>query len=283
MNRALVTGATGFVGRAVVARLEAEGWETVRAVRTPIADPTGNTIVLGSAEWDQATFALALERVAPQVVFHLAGTVRGNNAADLYRTNTVLAANLLDAVQASASRPAVLLAGSAAEYGYLSPDQWPAKETGPCQPATDYGISKHAQTLLGMARAQTGMAVTVARIFNPVGVGMPQHLALASFAEQLRGGAERLLVGDLDVARDLIDVVEAARLIVALGCDPRHHGRVYNVCSGTPTSLRPLVTGLIALCRRPVQIAVDPNRLRPGETRVMTGDTSRLRSAGLLP
>jgi GDP-4-dehydro-6-deoxy-D-mannose reductase len=281
MKRALVTGATGFIGRAVVARLEAEGWYVVRAVRTSQGDAAARSIVLGPAPWDQATFAAAIESARPDVVFHLAGTTRARNAAEMYNTNTGLAASLLDAVAASAIRPAVILAGSAAEYGNLPAEYLPAREDGPCQPITDYGISKFAQTLLGLARAGTGIAVLVARIFNPLGAGMPSHLALASFAEQLRRKTGRLSVGDLDVARDFIGVDEAARLIVALAGDPKNYGRVYNICSGTAVPLRQLVEELVRQSEQTVQIVIDPDRLRPGEARALFGDTARLRAAGL--
>jgi len=237
--------------------------------------------MLGSAPWDQTAFAAAIERVEPDTVFHLAGTTRARSAAEMYSTNVGLAASLLDAVLASAVRPAVVLIGSAAEYGSLPPECLPAQEDGPCRPITDYGISKFAQTLLGMARARTGVAVLVARTFNPVGAGMPHHLALATFAEQLRRGTCRLLVGDLDVGRDFIDVAEAARLIVSLASDAQNYGRVYNICSGTAVTLRPLVEELIRLSGQAVRLIIDPDRLRPGEMRVLFGDTARLREAGL--
>jgi nucleoside-diphosphate-sugar epimerase len=280
MKRALVTGANGFVGGAVSARLVVDGWHVVRAVRSPIGGPA-DAIVLGQNAWDRDTFASAIESVRPDVVFHLAGITRATNAADFYHTNIALSANLLDAIATASVRPAVVLIGSAAEYGDIAPDLLPAREDGPCQPVTDYGISKFAQTLLGMARARSGVAVLVARLFNPVGAGMPRHLALASFAEQLRHGASELSVGDLDVTRDFIDVAEAARLIVLLVSEPRNFGRVFNICSGIDTNLRMLVEDMIRLSGRPVRLVIDQARLRPVEVRRFTGDTGRLRAAGI--
>ncbi len=281
MKRALVTGATGFVGRAVTARLELEGWHVVRAVRESATCAPALVLTLGSGFWDAAMFAAAISQAEPDVVFHLAGTTRASSAAGIYRTNVGLAAGLLDAASSSPVRPAVVLAGSAAEYGELTPDLLPAREYGPCRPITDYGISKFAQTLLGMSRVRMGIAVLVARIFNPVGAGMPPHLALASFAEQLRAGRRELSVGDLDVARDFIDVAEAARLIVSLASEPRNYGGVYNICSGVATGLRPLVDELVRLSGRAVHLVVDPGRLRSGEMRRFFGDTARLQAAGV--
>lgn len=296
MRRALVTGATGFIGRHLVARLAADGWAVTRAVRCAAragaAAPGCATLELGPSPWGPEVLARALADSSPEVVFHLAGTARAASPAELYGANVGLAADLLEAVCAGpdARRPRarVVLAGSAAEYGEVAPETLPVAEHHPCAPTTDYGISKYAQTLAGLARARRGLDVVVARIFNPVGPGMPGHLALASFVRQIREGVDVLRVGDLDVERDFIDVAEAARLIAALGAaEPvrgdRPGGVVWNVCSGRAFRLGALMEELVRLDGRPVAIATDPARLRPGEMRSIYGSTARLAAAGLSP
>ena len=283
MKRALVTGATGFLGRAIVDRLAIDGWHVVRAVRRSMGCLLPPDIELGPGPWNVETFTSAIAVAKPDVVFHLAGTVGPVRSAEMYAVNTVLAANLLDAVSAATLKPAVVLIGSAAEYGNVMAEHLPVQEDGPCHPISDYGISKYAQTLLGIARARVGAAVLVARIFNPLGVGMPVSLALANFADQLKCGSGRLLVGDLDIERDFISVAEAARLTVSLASDRRNFGQVYNICSGGAVPLRMLVDALIKLNGLPVEVIVDQQRLRPGEMRVLYGATDRLRAAGLKP
>jgi GDP-4-dehydro-6-deoxy-D-mannose reductase len=287
-RRALVTGATGFVGRHLVARLAADGWIVGTAIRGGVGRPTPPeaqaTFVLGRAPWDSRTLGSALAEFDPDVVFHLAGRTTAPTAAEMYEANTWLAASLFDTIaRAGPCRPA----GSAAEYGPIPPARLPVAEDHPCAPVGDYGISKHAQTLMGLARARAGFGVLVARIFNPVGPGMPRHLALAGFAGQLRGpeaGQGSVLhVGDLDVERDFIGVAEAARLISALGAAPENFGEVYNICSGRAFALRPLVEELVRLSGRRVSLVTGPARLRPGEARVFFGSTGRLAARGLAP
>jgi nucleoside-diphosphate-sugar epimerase len=280
-RRALVTGANGFLGQHLVARLAADGWIVVRAVRSAPAGSTPDTLVLGSKPWTPDMLADALAAAAPDVVFHLAGSPWAEPVAAMYETNLMLAARLLDAAAALARRPAVVLIGSAAEYGFVAEQDQPVREDHPCAPSTHHGIAKHAQTQLGLAWARAGMPVLVARLFNPVGRFMPSRLALASFAAQISAGASVLNVGDLDIARDFIDVDDAARLIAALAADGANFGQVINICSGVAIKLRPLVEELIRLANRRVDIAIDPARLRPGEMRVLRGDTGRLRALGL--
>ncbi|MDA8248270.1 MAG: NAD-dependent epimerase/dehydratase family protein [Rhodospirillales bacterium] len=281
LRRALVTGANGFLGRRVVARLETEGWTVTRAVRAaPTPVPPG-TIVLGPGPWTTDALAAALASTAPDVVFHLAGSAWATSVAALYETNLLLAARLLDVAVARTPSPAVVLIGSAAEYGFVPEDRQPVTEDQPCVPLTHHGVAKCAQTQLGMAWARAGLKVLVARLFNPVGSGMPPRLALASFAAQIRAAGPKLEVGDLDVARDFIDVNDAALLVVALAANPANFGQVINICSGAPVRLRPLVEEMIRLAGRPMAITVVPARQRLGEMRVLRGDTTRLRAAGL--
>lgn len=276
--RALVTGANGFIARRLITRLESEGWSIGRVVRGCAADQGPDTCLrLGAGE--TADFDRLLEAFSPDVVYHLAGRMSGS-AQELYAANVVLATNLLQAVQRRATPCAVVLAGSAAEYGRVEDTALPVGEDHPCRPLTDYGVSKHAQTLAGLARAQSGLPVMVARIFNPLGSGMPPHLALPNFASQVVR-SDVLQVGDLDVERDFIDVDEAARVIVTLSSDKDAYGKVYNVCSGQGHVLRQLVEDMIRLSGRDVRLKVEAARLRANDVRRLVGSTKLLGRVGI--
>lgn len=267
--KAAVTGASGFIGQTLSAHLTATGWDVV-----PVRRDASGGLPEG---WLQS---------APDVIFHLAGRTQAPDAAEFYRANTLLTAQLLDAVAASPNRPLVILAGSAAEYGKVAPDCVPVSESHPCLPQSDYGISKYAQTLMAGLRASANLRIVVARIWNPVGANMPRHLALGSFATQIaslpsEGGILR--VGNLAVERDFIDVAEVARIMAALATHPGAIGQVVNVCSGRAFRLRDLVQSMIRLAGRPIAIEVDGRRVRPDETMRLFGDPGRLHGLGLVP
>ncbi len=272
--KALLSGATGFVGSHLCAHLRTQRWDVAAA------PPGGDGAVRAER------LVAALHSAAPAVVFHMAGLSRAEHPAQLYEANLVLTARLLDAAARCKPPPLVILAGSAAEYGRVPADGVPVAENQPCHPLSDYGIAKYAQTLMAAARAVTGLPVVVARLWNPVGHGMPAHLALASFAAQIaamppEGGT--LHVGNLDIERDFLDVREVARLVAGLAMRPDAIGQVVNVCAGRAWRLRALVDEMIRLAGKPVSIAVDPRRLRPGEPAVLYGHTGRLERLGLAP
>jgi nucleoside-diphosphate-sugar epimerase len=280
--RLLLTGATGFLGRHVVAA--ATNWTVTRVTRA--REPSSpDELALGPAPWSRADFASALATARPDVVLHCAGDARSVDARTCIDSNAVLAAELLSAVADLREPLRVILIGSAAEYGIVPADAQPVVETYPCAPRTNYAVAKCAQSLLGFAATMRGQQVLVARLFNPVGVGMRGELALPSFARQIvsLGPCPVVRVGDLTARRDFLDVDEAACLLLALAAMPHWPWPVVNVCSGSAYRLGDLLDGLIAASGRRVRVEVDPALIRPGDMPILTGSTERLVSVGLAP
>ncbi len=268
MPTLLLTGATGFLGRHI-ARAAPEGW-------------TVHPLPRAASPWTAASFAQAIEAIRPEAILHAAGSV-GTSGRACFEANTILAAELLEAV-AKHPTPTILI-GSAAEYGHVPPDAQPVQETHPCAPTTPYGIAKYAQTLLATAVAARGLPVLVARLFNPVGPGMPAALALPSFARRIAqaepGGTIR--TGDLSAARDFIHIDEATRLIWALLRSSPWPYPVVNIGSGQAYTLQSLLDGLLHASGKPLSATADPALARPGDMPTLTGSTARLQAMGLTP
>jgi GDP-4-dehydro-6-deoxy-D-mannose reductase len=169
----------------------------------------------------------------------------------------------------------VTLAGSAAELGPVPATALPVSETHRCVPAEAYGRSKWMASVAGLAE-RAPLEVNVARVFNPIGPGMPPTQAFGDFAERLRS-SERdpltLLTGDLDVRRDFIDVRDAAKAMVAVALRGKP-GLVYHVGTGESRTVREGLDRLIGLSRRSVRVCTDPARRArkgPGDSRADIG------------
>ncbi len=277
--KALVTGAGGFIGGHLVRFLAAKGTaiETL-GVREGAPVPGARHHRVDPA--DASGVAAALRAARPDLVFHLAGLAAAPSVAEVYRVNTLFAANILDglAKEGLADRP-VLLVGTGAEYGVLSGAELPVLEDGPARPYGHYGASKLAQTHLGkIVAART--PVVVARPFNVIGPGMPTHVALQSFAAQVAAIAagERppvIETGELSTARDFVDVQDVVRSFAELVQKPAARGQVVNVCRGIPVVLSDLLDALIRIAGVKVERKVDPSRLKPIDVPVQYGSTAR--------
>ena len=200
------------------------------------------------------------------------------------RTNVLGIVHLLDAARRLSLRPAVLVVGSAEEYGPVGKEEIPIREEAPLRPASPYAVSKVAQGALALLYGPAGgMRVVTTRTFHHTGPGRGEAFAESSFARQLAeieaGRRPPVLeVGNLEAVRDFTDVRDVVRAYWTL-LDHGDPGGVYNVCSGRGVRIRELLERLVALARIPVEVRVDAARLRPADIPALVGDPSRLREA----
>ena len=271
-----MTGANGFLGRRIVSALKEDGWRTKGIVRR---DPKAGDLVVHSLR--EENFRAALTDFEPDIVIHGIGTAGPLSPRDLFEANLLCATDLFSVLDRLGLGTAVVLIGSAAEYGYVPARDLPVLEEHICLPQTTYGVSKFAQTALGLS--QKRRPVLCARLFNPVGLGMPSYLALGDFTNRIRRGETELRVGNLDVRRDFICADEAARLICALCMVPDAFGQVINICAGEAFELRSIVSQLTDIAPQTVSIVRDPLRVRGGEMPEFYGSTARLQRYGITP
>ncbi|HEU4700165.1 MAG TPA: NAD(P)-dependent oxidoreductase [Gemmatimonadales bacterium] len=146
--KALVTGATGFLGSHLVDALVARGDDVTALIRSPGKAQglarQGVRLVRGDLH---ATEALA-EAVADQdVIYHVAGAVAARNEAEYLHANRDGTANLLRAAEGAAQRggraPRFVLVSSMAAGGPARPGR-PRTADEPSAPVTMYGRSKLA-------------------------------------------------------------------------------------------------------------------------------------------
>jgi len=285
LKTALITGGSGFCARHLAKRLSVEGGTQV--IGADWAEPADEGWVLDDfARVDIGEFtqvADLLRRVRPDFIFHLAGIQRGESN-DIYRTNVMGAVHLLEAVRQECPSARVLLAGSAAEYGFVGKEGLPVTEGTPCRPLGPYGMSKYAATLAGISWSrQYRMKVVIARPFNIIGAGVPPSLVVGALVTRVREALTRrrdpvVKVGNLDSARDFVAVEDAVDAYVRMS-EGDHWGEIFNICSGQPTPIRKVVETLLSFAPRPVRFEVDPALFQPGEVSVMYGSYAKARAA----
>lgn len=248
-----VTGGTGFIGRAVIARMVGLGW-SVRALtrrKNPDLEQAGVATIPGSLE-DQA----ALERLVANAsaVVHCAGAISAPNAATFQFVNSTGVERLIAAAAAAATPPRFLLLSSLA-----------ARE-----PALSvYAASK----CLGEDKVRRGAGERVQFcIVRPPAVYGPGDRSTLPIFRQLRKGL--LFVPAVKDARfSLIYVADLADMIARLLETPRWGGCTVELHDGRAGGYRWQDLAEIAgrhLGRRILTIAVPQPILWPaavaGET-----------------
>jgi nucleoside-diphosphate-sugar epimerase len=142
--KALVTGATGFVGSHLVDRLLGAGDEVTALVRTPAKAQglavRGVRLVPGDLH-DHAALREAAR--GQQVVYHVAALVGATDEAEFLRANREGTANLVAAMEAVAPYARLVLVSSLAAAGPAGAGQ-PRHERDALAPVTMYGRSKLA-------------------------------------------------------------------------------------------------------------------------------------------
>jgi GDP-4-dehydro-6-deoxy-D-mannose reductase len=272
--RALVTGATGFVGPHLVAHLRARGDDVV-GLEDGVVEVT-----------DPEAVGAWVLRHRPEVLYHLAGwaDVGGSWAAPqaAFRVNAEGTLNVLQAALGSGCER-VLLVSSADVYGIVDEADLPITELHPLRPVSPYAVSKVAADYLGL-QAWLGRKLEVVRVraFNHLGPGQTDRFVAPAIASRIaaneREGGDEIPVGNLAARRDLTDVrdvVRAYRLLVERG-EP---GEAYNVCRGVDVEIAELAQRLLALATRSMRLVVDPDRHRPVDVPVLRGDPTKVEQA----
>jgi UDP-glucose 4-epimerase len=294
----LVTGGAGYIGGHVVAALQQRGDRIV------VVDDlsAGRADRIGDVPLERIDLALpdAAELLADVIrthqvssIIHLAARKKVGESVErplwYYEQNLGGLLAVLRAAEATAVT-GVVFSSTAAVYG---PADEPVTETAPTAPVNAYGETKlagewmlHDQTIASPLRA-IGL-----RYFNVAGAARPELGDTADsnivpmVYSRIEAGERPLIFGD-DYAtadgtcvRDYVHVADVAdahlAALDALASGSGEAYRVFNIGTGTGSSVRELVDRMIAISGSALEPQVEPRRA--GDPAVVVADASRIRS-----
>lgn len=276
---ALVTGATGFVGRSLVPVLRARGWRVRVALRAPVTGAWDEAVTVGDlsgpVDWGPALAGV-------DTVFHLAARVHQlqdaapDPLAAYRQVNALVTGALAAAAAASRVRRFVFLS-SIKVHGESTTPGAPFKAADIPVPCDPYGVSKlEAEAgVLGTA----GLESVILRpplVYGP-GVG-------ANFARMMRALMRGvwLPLGGIHNRRSLIYVGNLVDALCIAADVQGVAGRAFPVCDGAAVSTPQLLTALGVALGRPARLLPLPVGIVCGGLRLIGRRAEAERLAGSL-
>jgi len=261
MSRVLITGITGFVGPYLARKLLDLGYEVYglfrrradgnmpkRLIETGIIDRV--RLVEGDVT-DLTSLLFALDRVQPDVIFHLASQSYVPRSfldpLETFRVNSLGTQNLLEAVRLKNLDCKVVFAGSSEEYGlqiasekhykwalnkygtiFPEPEripELPVNERNPLRPMSPYAVSKvYGDFLMRNYYHAYGLKTIVSRAFNHEGAGRGHEFVTSTIVRQCVslkfGELDKITIGNVNTFRDwshVEDIVDGYILLAEKG------------------------------------------------------------------
>ena len=274
----LITGGLGFIGNELARQLlkqEVAVLDNRNRVAPQIED-LARIPVLDVDLTSPPDVMKALKDLKPRTVYHLAAIHYipecNENPERTLRVNVEATMGLLRACHAAGVEH-VLFTSSGAVYRD-SPD--PLEEASAIEPVDIYGWSKwFAEELCRWFSGQTGLRVTICRVFNNYGPRETNRHIVPEIIHQLKQGDE-LQLGNTAPRRDYIYVTDTCEALRRLAAIPPDGHRTVNIASGCHASVDELIGMMGQFLKRKLRVVHDPKRFRKADKLVQVADISCL-------
>jgi UDP-glucose 4-epimerase len=278
-DRAVVTGASGFIGQALVRHLTANDWEVVAVDRRPFPDAGQTALIIDVAEPD-ALRGILDDRTT---VFHMAASADvaasvANPRHDFDNTFRGVF-EVLEAARHAASR--VVFPSTASIFD--SSNQLPLPERAFPRPSSPYAAGKLGGEAYCHAYHRCyGLDVRIARLFSVYGTGMRRFAIHDIIRKIQQNRAELTILGDGTQVRDYLFIDDAVRGLAMLATEGIA-GEEYNLASGEPVQLLDLARTIAELMGHPDICIRTTGHSFPGDTPRWYADISKVRRLGFAP
>ncbi|NVK18577.1 MAG: NAD-dependent epimerase/dehydratase family protein [Methylocystaceae bacterium] len=238
----LVTGANGFIGRAVCAGLE-------------------NQIVLKLDRHGVGVNSLCVDLSRHKIdvslpksiktIYHFAGQIWGDVA-----TEKMMCDHVIEMAKTCGAEQ-IIFASTCAVYGQEAMDA-PVSETAQNSPLSPYAEGKlAAEYLLAEAAQNYGFDVAALRYFNPFGPGQYEKMAVPAMLAKAGLGQDLEIFGDGQQVRDFIYIDDLAEATIKVA-DVVKGFEIYNVGSGFGVSINQLAEKIIDITHSSAKIIYNP-------------------------
>ncbi len=278
----LVTGGAGFIGSAVIEKLQSLG-HSIHVIDN-LSFGNRKFLTIPDTHFhnvdilDSVTIDSLIQAISPDWLIHLAAIhfipYCNQNPAEASRTNIQGTINILSAARKLKKLEKVFFASTAAVYPIV--DQAIPESHSP-EPTDIYGISKLAgEHLMNEFYLQTSIPTIIGRFFNAFGPNETNAHVIPEIQRQVNSGARTIQLGNLDPKRDFVHTSDMAIAISKL-LDKFNTGiDTFNIGRGIEYSVKEVVQAFEQVLGEEITIQVDPARVRKVERMHLLADISKL-------
>ncbi|MFH1637428.1 MAG: GDP-mannose 4,6-dehydratase [Candidatus Woesearchaeota archaeon] len=283
----MITGAGGFMGPHLIDYLLSMNHEVLGTYFQPTTDISSvnrKAMLMECDVRDREKVFRIINEFKPERIFHLAAqsypSVSWEKPNYTVQTNIEGTVNIFEAVKKSNKECIIMNACSSAEYGFVTEDEVPVKESRGLRPLHPYGVSKVAQELLAYQYWKNFKVKSVsARIFNTTGPRKVNDVC-SDFTKRAvmieKGqGEKRMRVGTLETRRAITDVRDIIRAFWLL-TEKGEYGEAYNLSGAKVYSMKELLDIVLRITKlEGVEIWQDPELIRPTDEPIIFGSTEK--------
>jgi UDP-glucose 4-epimerase len=279
ISRALVTGAAGFIGQALVSRLVRDGAVVTAVDRVAFSHPGAKVVISdvsepgalrGLVDGDTAVFHLAAIASVPQSV--------QDPRADFENTMRPTF-EVLESARSAGAR--VIFPSTASIFD--ASNALPLDERAWVRPTSPYGAAKVASEAYCFAYHRAfGADTRVVRLFSVYGPGL-RRLAIHDLIRKIEAEPSQLeLLGDGTQLRDYLYIDDAIDGLITVAREGVA-GEDYHVASGKPVQLLDLARTLCRLMDREDLPIAPTGKSFPGDTPRWYADIAKVSALGFAP
>ena len=283
-----VTGAGGLMGQHLTERFIQKGCEVLATYYNPttnIKELNSKAQIVECDIRDKEKVELIAKIFQPDKLFHLAAQSYPNVSWEkpnyTIETNVLGTINVFEAVKKIKPDCIILNACTSGEYGFVTPEEVPVKESHPLNPLHPYAVSKLAQEKLAYQYFKNfGINSVSVRIFNTTGPKKVNDVC-ADFTKRLieieKGQQEPILKhGNLTTQRAITDVRDIVRAF-DIALDKATIGEVYNLGGEKAYKISEIIDILRGLVNFNFELQQDPKLIRPTDEPIIYGDNSKFK------
>lgn len=277
----LITGASGFVGRHAIA-LGRERFTIIATGRGSRPDWLPDDVEWRKIDLLDRTSVVALPDDTPYVLHLASETVPSKfSSFDPLLDSIEMTLNLCQHLRAGR----LLFVSSCLVYAASGQ---PITEDHPLDPRGHYGLAKAlCEKIVSRTGVNGTIETVIARPFNHIGSNMRPDLVIPSIVRRVRGAADGapIHMDGLNSIRDFLDVEDIVQAYFAILKLPELPQRIFNVCSGVPTSISDVVRAASAALDKAIgEVTFAEQGNSADDTSTVVGAATKLHEAtGWIP